>query len=85
MNKFHYFFRTSIERNNFSNFGVIHLILLGITLLGIVIIINKKRENRLFELFIGIALLIQQTTLYLWYLKGNYHLYRKGCHCFIVG
>ncbi|WGX75130.1 hypothetical protein QJS64_13760 [Paraclostridium bifermentans] len=44
MNKFHYFFRTSIERNNFSNFGVIHLILLAITLMGIVTIINKKEK-----------------------------------------
>ncbi|WP_278548429.1 TIGR02206 family membrane protein [Paraclostridium bifermentans] len=87
MNKLHYFFRTSIERNNFSNFGVIHLILLGITLLGIAIIVNKKRENRLFELSIGIVLLIQQTTLYLWYLKGNYHLVQEGLplfHCRIA-
>ena len=45
MNKIIYFFRTSIERDNFSSFGVIHLILLTVTLLGILIIINEKREN----------------------------------------
>ena len=87
MNKIIYFFRTSIERDNFSSFGVIHLILLTVTLLGILIIINEKRENRLFELFVGIVLLIQQTILYLWYFKGNYHFIQEGLplfHCRIA-
>ena len=87
MNKIHYFFRTSIEKNNFNSFGVIHLILLGITLLGVLTIIYRKRENRLFELGVGITLLIQQITLYLWYFRGNYHFVQEGLplfHCRIA-
>lgn len=87
MNKIHYFFRTSIEKNNFTSFGVIHLILLAITLLGVLTIICRKRENRLFELVVGITLLIQQTTLYLWYFKGNYNFLQEGLplfHCRIA-
>ena len=55
MNTIHYFFRTSVEKNDFSSFGVIHLILLTIALTGIGIVISRKRENRLLELFIGIV------------------------------
>lgn len=87
MGEIHYFFRTSVEQNKFINFGAVHLTLLCIALLGVLTIIYRKRESRLFELFVGITLLIQQTTLYIWYFKGNYHFLQEGLplfHCRIA-
>lgn len=87
MGEIQYFFRTSVEENKFINFGAVHLTLLLIALIGLLAIIYRKRESRLFELFVGITLLIQQTTLYIWYFKGNYHFLQEGLplfHCRIA-
>lgn len=87
MGEIQYFFRTSVEQNKFINFGAVHLTLLCIALLGVLTIIYRKRESKLFELFVGITLLIQQTTLYIWYFKGNYHFLQEGLplfHCRIA-
>jgi hypothetical integral membrane protein (TIGR02206 family) len=87
MDKFHYFFRTSIGVNNFTTFGFIHLTLLIISLLGIMIILKIKRESKFFEISIGSILLVQQLTLYLWYFRGKYHFLQEGLplfHCRIA-
>ena len=87
MDKFYYFFRTSVGKNNFVNFGYIHIILLIIAFLSSIAIIKMKKENRLFEVFVGVILLIQQSVLYLWYIKGHYHVVKEGLplfHCRIA-
>ncbi|WP_343101547.1 TIGR02206 family membrane protein [Romboutsia sp. MSSM.1001216sp_RTP31141st1_G3_RTP31141_220114] len=87
MGKFYYFFRTSTEQNNFVNFGIIHIILLLTAFFGSLLIIKSKKESRLFEVFTGSILLVQQLTLYLWYFVGNYNFIREGLplfHCRIA-
>lgn len=84
MDKLHYFFRKSIGQNNFATFGKLHLIILSIALLVSMFIIIRKEESRVFELFVGIVLLIQQVILYFWYFKENYHPLQEGLplfHC----
>lgn len=87
MDKIYYFFSTSIGKNNFVAFGMIHLFLLIVAFLGSVIIVKSKKESRLFEIFIGSILLVQQLTLYTWYIGGNYHFLKEGLplfHCRIA-
>lgn len=87
MNNIHYFFRTVEGINKFKSFGIVHIILLLISLFGGILILKKKNENRLIELFIGIVLLTQQTILYLWYFLGNYKFLSEGLplfHCRIA-
>lgn len=84
MDKLHYFFRKSIGQNHFATFGKLHLIILSIALVVSMFIIIKKKESRIFELCVGIVLLIQQVILYFWYFKENYHPLQEGLplfHC----
>lgn len=84
MDKIYYFFSTSIGKNNFVVFGMIHLFLLISAFLVSVIIVRVKKESRLFEIFIGSILLVQQLILYTWYIGGNYNFLKEGLplfHC----
>lgn len=74
MNGIKYFFRATPDTTGFQSFGIAHLILILVTILGTYLIyINKnnlKKDNRTYNLIkkiIGFTLLTQQIILYLWY------------------
>lgn len=82
-----YFFRKTEGINRFKPFCEIHLILLGIALIGCIFIFNKKKESRLLEIAIGLVLLFQQISLYAWYFIMNYKVLSDGLplyHCRIA-
>lgn len=81
---FRYFFRGIPDNVSFIQFGLFHVAVLILSILISYLIIKYKKENRNFELFVGIVLLIQQTTLYMWYFANNYHVLKEGLplyHC----
>lgn len=81
---FGYFFRGIPDDISFMQFGLFHIVVLILSILISYLIIKHKRENRNFEVFIGIILLIQQSTLYMWYFLNNYNVLTQGLplyHC----
>ena len=82
-----YFFRKASKHSNFKIFGLAHLSILCIGILGIISIIKRIAVNRKFERIVGIVLLSQQTILYTWYLLSGYNLLIEGLplyHCRIA-
>lgn len=84
MHNFGYFFRGIPDSVNFIKFGRFHVIILVLSILISYLIVKHIKESRNFELFIGIVLLIQQSTLYLWYFVSDYNVLTQGLplyHC----
>lgn len=84
MENLNYFIRSNPDNTSFNQFGLFHIIILILAIYVSYLIINNKKENRNFELFIGSILLIQQLTLYTWYFSKNYNLLSEGMplyHC----
>lgn len=82
-----YFFRGVSECSNFKVFGLIHIAILFIGILGVLFIIKRIGISRKFERIIGTVLLLQQIILYTWYLITGYNLLTEGLplyHCRIA-
>lgn len=84
MDKIRYFFRGGQEDYYFKLFGLPHIIHLIIAVAVVIHILKINRDNRRFELVIGVTLLIQQIVLYSWYLGANFKVITEGLplyHC----
>lgn len=84
MNNFLYFFRGKSEIRKFIWPSDIHLLIIGIVIVGMFLILNMKKENRKVELFFSITLILQQVTLYFWYIYSQYKPLTEGLplfHC----
>lgn len=82
-----YFFRGVPDSVSFIQFGLNHILVLLLSILIGYIIIRCNKENRIFEIIIGGVLLIQQATLYSWYITNNYNVLSQGLplyHCRIA-
>ena len=82
-----YFFRGVSECSDFKVFGLIHIIILFIGILGVVFLTKRVSVSRKFERIIGTVLLSQQIILYTWYLLSGYNLLTEGLplyHCRIA-
>ena len=62
------------ECSDFNIFGLAHITILFIGILGIVFILKRMNVSRKFERILGIVLLAQQIILYTWYLRSRYKL-----------
>ena len=79
-----YLFRNTAECSDFNIFGLAHITILFIGILGIVFILKRMNVSRKFERILGIVLLAQQIILYTWYLRSRYKLLTEGLplyHC----
>lgn len=84
MYNFGYFFRGIPDGVDFMKFGQSHFIIILLSILIGYLIVKHIKQHRSFELFIGIVLLIQQATLYLWYFINDYNVLTQGLplyHC----
>ena len=82
-----YLFRNTAECSDFNIFGLAHITILFIGILGIVFILKRMNVSRKFERILGIVLLAQQIILYTWYLRSGYKLLTEGLplyHCRIA-
>ena len=82
-----YLFRNTAEYSDFNIFGLAHITILFIGILGIVFILKRMNVSRKFERILGIVLLAQQIILYTWYLRSGYKLLTEGLplyHCRIA-
>ena len=82
-----YFFRGVSECSDFKVFGLIHIAILFIGILGVVFLTKRVSVSRKFERIIGTVLLSQQIILYTWYLLSGYNLLTEGLplyHCRIA-
>ena len=82
-----YLFRNATEYSDFNIFGLAHITILFIGILGIVFILKRMNVSRKFERILGIVLLAQQIILYTWYLRSGYKLLTEGLplyHCRIA-
>ena len=82
-----YLFRNATEYSDFNIFGLAHITILFIGILGIVFILKRMNVSRKFERILGIVLLAQQIILYTWYLRSRYKLLTEGLllyHCRIA-
>ncbi|MDO5010784.1 MAG: TIGR02206 family membrane protein [Intestinibacter bartlettii] len=82
-----YFFRKAAKHSNFKIFGLAHLSILCIGILGIISMIKRISVSRKFEKIVGVVLLSQQIILYTWYLLSGYNLLTEGLplfHCRIA-
>lgn len=87
MRNFNYFFRGSIEQNNFIMFGKIHLAILFLMVLVSIFIVLMNIKSRKLEIFIGIILILQQVILYSWYFVSDIDIFKEGLplyHCRIA-
>lgn len=87
MDNIGYFFRGVPDSVSFIQFGLEHILVLLLSILISYIIIKINKENRRLEVFIGTVLLIQQATLYAWYIYNNYNILKQGLplyHCRIA-
>lgn len=81
MNFLREFFRTQPDRYAFDMFGITHIFILLITVLGCILIIHfkdKLRAKSKFKNIIAIILLAQQIILYNWYIFSGYNTLREG-------